>query len=551
MHPPSASPPPHTRHGQNALARGAWEEAAGSFETAISTDPADAGAWDGLATASLWLEDTSRTIEAREQAHRLYLEGGDLRSAARVALDLAGDFLELRGEPAVANGWFQRGRRLLRDLPPGPEHALLHLWDAYFALEGALDPEAGRRYAEQAVQIAERTGAPDLAMLGRALTGLSRVVAGEVERGMSLLDEAVAAAVGGDSTDPDLICRTCCCMIDACEQVRDYGRAVEWCDRLREVSRRWRVRSFLATCRIKYSGVLLWRGDWDEAEAELSTACEELARTRPSGAGAALVRLAEVRRRQGRIEEAEALLHSAGMHPGVLLVRAAVALDAGEAETALDLLDGHLRRVPEGARTERVPTLELVVRAALAIGLPDRAARALTELEETAARLGTEPVRAAALAACGVAASAEGDLKRARTCFEDAAHLFERSGSPYECARTRTLLAGVLAGLNLEHQSRSEASAALAVLEPMGAAPAAAEARALAGDWQPPASGLLTPRQREVLALAAEGMTDREIAERLSISEYTVHRHMSDVFARLGVSTRTGAVARALREGLL
>ncbi|TVP49333.1 MAG: hypothetical protein EA350_02265 [Gemmatimonadales bacterium] len=537
--------------GRAALRQGAWEEALDAFEGALRADEEDAAAWEGLAIAALWLEDHSRVIEARERSHALYGAAGDLPAAARLALELGGAHLELRGEMVIANGWFQRGRRILSDLPPTPEHALVHIWDAFFALEGAHDPDAARAHAERAVEVAEATGASDLTMLGRALTGVSRVIGGEVGPGMALLDEAVASAVAGESNDPDIICRTCCCMIDACEQVRDWGRATEWCDRLRALSERWRVDSFLATCRVKYSGVLLWRGEWEAAEEELTRARDHFATTRPSSAAAPMVRLAEVRRRQGRRKEAEALLDGVGTDPRAVPVRAALAIDAGEADLAAELLMSLLRRIPERALTLRVHIHELLVRAELARDHTGEAASVLAQLEALTEEIGTVPMRAAALSAGGALAFASGDSERARDCFEEAAHLFERSGSPYECACARVEMSRALHALGSRDRATSEAAGALAVLDPMGAVPAADAARKLTGERAAPDTSVLTPRQREVLALAAEGLTDREIGERLFISEYTVHRHMSDILARLGVPTRTGAVGKALREGLL
>jgi LuxR family transcriptional regulator, maltose regulon positive regulatory protein len=156
------------------------------------------------------------------------------------------------------------------------------------------------------------------------------------------------------------------------------------------------------------------------------------------------------------------------------------------------------------------------------------------------------------LAASGAVALARDDAEWARKCFEDAAYLFERSGSPYECARVRLDLARALLALDQRPQARTETMAALRALESMGAAPEAGRARALLQEApSAPRRSSLTRRQMEVLALAAEGLTDREIGERLFISEYTVHRHISDILVRLGASSRTGAVAQAIREGYL
>jgi DNA-binding NarL/FixJ family response regulator len=545
--------PPHPPHlaGSAALGRGAWAEARAIFDAAVASDPTDPSAWEGRAAASLWLQDAEGTVESHEHAYTLHRERGDDLAAARACLELAGAFLELRGEPAIANGWFQRARRLLCDLPPAREHALLHIWDAFFALEVELDTAAGMSHARRAIEISEAAEAPDTAVLGLALEGLSRVISGEVREGMSLLDEAVATAVSGELSDPDFICRTCCCMIDACDQVRDYGRAVEWCDRLRTVAERWQVQSFITTCRIKYSGVLLWRGDWEGAEAELDAALRESGDAAPA---TALVRLAELRRRQGRTEEAVALLDDAGMHPAVVRVRAAMALEADDPVGALDLIDDLLRRIPHRVRTERVGALELRLAAEASLGRADDAQKTLIEIDRIASEIGTDPIQATALWAHGAVAMLREDHAEARRCYEEAAHLFERSGSPYECARARLELAGALAAAGRDDRAAAQAAAALEVLEQMGAAPDTERARTLLASTEPQGDrkeSPLTPRQREVLSLVAEGLTDREIGERLFISEFTVHRHVSDILTRLGASSRTGAVARTLREGLL
>jgi LuxR family transcriptional regulator, maltose regulon positive regulatory protein len=540
-------PPPHSIDaGRAALARGAWRDARGHFDDAVDSEPSDPRAWEGRAAASLWLQDVDTVIESWERAFALHREGGDDCAAAGACLELAGAFVELRGEPVVGNGWIQRARRLLRDAPPCRELALLNIWDGFLALQEGPDVVKGRRHARQAVELSEAAGAEDTAVLALALEGLAAVIGGEVRTGMSLLDEAVAVAVGGELTDPDYIYRTCCCMIDACEQVRDYGRAVEWCDRLREVAERWDVPSFIITCRIKYSGVLLWRGEWEAVEAELNAVRADTGAL-PRSASA---RLAELRRRQGRTEEAQALLQEAGMHTAGVLVRAGLALDSGDPEQALDMAGGLLRRIPEGARTERIGALEIRLRAEVQLGRAEAAAATTAEMKEIASTVGTGPLLAAAHTAHGRLAVLHGDLAAARTAFEESARLYETSGSAYECARARLELASVLEVAGQPDQAAGHAAAAAAVLEPMGAALELARARALLEEREP-AKNPLTARQREVLALVAEGLTDREIGERLFISEYTVHRHVSDILTRLGVSSRTGAAARALREGIL
>lgn len=554
------SPAPLER-GRTALTRGAWEEAAMALDAAVEESPEDAVAWECLGNACMWRQETDRAIEARQRAYALYRERGDDASSARVALDLVWDFLELRGEPAVANGWFQRAGRLLDGLPPGPEHALLGVFHAYMAMDS--DPQAAEARAREAVALADSVDAADIGVLARALQGLALVTEGRVSPGMSLLDEAVAGAIGREITDPQWFYFTCCCMIDACDRVRDFGRSMEWCDQLRQFAGRWRVQAFLTTCRIKYTGALLWRGDWAACEAELEQAAAELGETRPAAVADAIVRLAELRRRQGRPREAEALLGQAERHPMTLRVRAALALDAGDAATALDLLHALRRRTPAAARTEQVAALEMAVRSHAKLGQLEPARAAAADLAAIAAMVETPALRATSLVAAGLAAAAAGEHEPASHLFQDAAYILDAGGAGYEAARVRIDLARSLAALGHPTAAVAETAAALATLEAIGAAGEVRRARKLLArlDAQGARPGrsaayraranALTRRQREVLALVADGLSDRDIADKLCLSPHTVHRHVANVLDRLGVSSRTAAVARALRGDLL
>jgi len=547
--------------GQAALATGAWDDAVRALSEAVAEDPGAAAAWESLGVARMWLQDIDQAIDARERAYTHYREAGDDLSSARVCLDLANDYLEMRGEAAVANGWLQRARRLLEGLPPSREQALLLIWDAYLALMGDADPATAEGHARDAAAVARSAQADDATMLALALQGLAMVSAGRAADGLSLLDEAVAGAIGGEFSDPQWFYLTCCCMIDACDRVRDYGRSLEWCDRLRAYCARWGVEAFLTTCRIKYTGALLWRGDWAGFEAELEHAMQDLDAKRPAALPGALVRLAELRRRQGRHGEAEAMLDRAGAHPLAPPVRAELALERDDPATARDLLEGWLRRTPQGARTERVTALEIKTRAHVALDQIDQASDTAAELETIAGLVGTDALRAAALLAAGFVASARGEHEEARLRFEDAAYLYGTSGSPYEAARARLAHAQTLADLDRSPAAATAAQSALTTFDAMGAAPAARRARRLLARLEPHADSPrssrrhgvtdLTRRQREVLRLIAQGLSDRDIATRLYLSEHTVHRHVSNILTRLDVPSRTAAVATALRRELL
>lgn len=420
------------------------------------------------------------------------------------------------------------------------------------------DPAAAAVHGREAAEIASRVRAPDVGVLALAVHGLACVTEGSVAEGMGLLDEAVAAAIGREITDPQWYYFACCCMIDACDRVRDFSRSLAWCDQLREFAERWRVQAFLSTCRIKYTAALLWRGEWRACEEQLEKAISEMGATKPAAVTGAAVRLAELRRRQGRRDEAEALLSRASANSLALQVRAALALDSGDPDSALDLLDAVLRRTIPSARTERLGALELKVRAHAARGDVDRAMEAAAELASIADRIDTEPLRASALVASGIALAAARELETARRLFEDAAFLLEKNGSRYEAARARLDLARCLADLGRVAAARTEASAALAIFESMGAEVEAAHARKLLGRFEASAhartvsrTGRLTRRQREILMLVSQGLGDREIATQLFLSEHTVHRHIANILVRFEVASRTAAVAKAIRMELL
>ncbi len=534
--------------GRRALVRGAWEEAVDSLRAAAEESPADATAWELLGTAHMWRQETDSAIEARQQAYALYRDRGDDLSSARVALELAEAFFEARGEAAVANGWLQRARRLLEELPPSGEHALLKVWDCYMVLMGEGDPATAEAHAAEGVAIARKSEARDVGILALALQGLSQVGQGRAHEGLDLLDEAAAAAMGGEVTDPQWFYLTCCCMIDACDQVRDYERSMEWCHRLREFCDRWQIQAFRTACRIKYTGALLWRGEWVQCEEELERA------------------VAELRRRQGRLDRAEELLEEARGHPMTSQVRAELALDRDDPASAAEIAEALLRRLPESARTERVAALEILVRAQTELKQVEEARTGASELTSIADQVNTPALRAASLVVRGLTAGAALKHEEAKDLLEDAVHLFEDANARFAAARARLDVARSLAALGRDSAALSETRTALRLLEEMGAEAEAERARRLldrvesgtAGSEQAPAvrtnkprRGPLTRRQREVLALVAEGLSDREIAARLYLSEHTVHRHMANLMSRLEVNSRSAAVARGVREGLI
>ena len=535
--------------GNQALERGAWGEARDLFEEALRHNETPE-ALEGLGRACWWLDDVTRVGEARERAYRVYRRRGDARGAARIALELAEDALIFRAEEAVWNGWTERARRLLADLEPSPEHALLAVRDAFFAFMLAGDMQEARRSAAGAVEIAKRFEMFDLEMFARAVDGVARVAEGHVAEGMRILDEATAAATSGEMRDIELIGNTCCFMIYGCERVRDFPRAAQWCVRVREFSERNALTSLLAVCRTHYAMVLAYGGAWSEAEAELLGAAEQLT-LRPAQAAEGVARLGELRRRQGRHDEATQLFEEVAFLPEGQIGRGLLALDQGDYAEAANVAERLLRQIAPSDRMQRVHAHELLARARAALGDLDAARGALSEVESAAAAVGTTLMRAAAAFTGGAVALASGEADRARSLVEDAVDLYERSRMPYESGEARLLLARTFIALGDQHRAEAEAQRAVETFSRLGAA----HAEKIARETLPPptrkSAGVLTRREREILELVGKGLSDKLIAERLTISEHTVHRHISNVLTKLNVPSRAAAAAQAARLGVI
>jgi DNA-binding CsgD family transcriptional regulator len=544
--------------GWQALARTEWDRARSLFEAAVGRDES-AEALEGLSLAAWWLDDAETLFAKRERAYQLYRRDGDLRSAGRVATLFGIDYYSFRGESAIGNGWFRRAHRLLEELPPAPEHGWLWIWEGQIRLLADNDPATARRLGHEAAELGRALGDLDIEMTGLGLEGLAAVTAGDIDEGMAKLDEATAGAVGGDMSDPAGMGATCCYLIYACERVRDFDRAGQWCERLEDLCRQWRFASLFATCRTHHAGVLLWQGAWKEAEAQLEAATRELEASRPGKVADGIVRLAELRRRQGRLDEAERLLERISFSPHALFGLAALALDRDQAADALDLVDRFLRQIPDEDRTDRAAAFELAVRAHAALGQIDAGRDRLAELEALAAAVTTDPMQASAAFAHGELAHAEGENDLSRRHLEDALDLFGRSGAPFEAAEARLELARVLIELGRDDLALREARSAEAALLDVGAGLGARRAgvllRELGASPARPGRGEptfgLSARELEVLALVAEGHSNQRIAEILVLSEHTVRRHVANILKKMDVPSRTAAAALATRENLL
>ena len=489
-----------------------------------------AEALSGLGVAARYELDADAAIAAHERAYRIARASDDGDAAALLAIELAYDAYSFRGIPE-ALGWIERAAMLVDGRPPSTASATILYCRAYLALLAEHDPDSARAGAVDAGAIARQVGAVDIEMLALALEGLSLVSGGSVGEGTRKLDAAAAAAMGGEMMDIDSIETVCCFVIDGCKRVRDLERANEWCLRVREIASRFGDRQMFAVCRTHYADVLLWHGEWERADDELTACARELGPLRPGRDADALVRLAELRRRQGRVEEAVGILERSTTHRLHALVTGLIALDRGDAEAACDAAYRFLRRIGPTDRYERIAGLELVVRAALARSDHVSARQAADEISAIASSTPNSPLRAAALLADGRVAAAGGGHADAAALLEDAADLFDAAGARYDGALARVELATALRAGGRNERARKAESTARATLRELGAGIRSAHA------------GPLSPREAEILRLVATGLSNDAIASELVLSVRTVERHVANVYAKIGAAGRT---ARAL-----
>lgn len=540
--------------GNEALSRGNWATARGIFDALVAAAPT-AEALDGQGWAAWWQDDADVVFVARERAYQLYREAGDNLGAARMAAWLGNDYLDFRGDTAISNGWIRIAQRLLDELPTASEHGWMAVLLADLALMLEEDTVKARKHAQAATAIGRQVRDRDVEVMGRTIEGLALVTEGDMAQGMALLDEAAAEAVNGTVHELAAVSFILCHLVFACERARDFERATQWCERTQEYADRVGFAFAQGTCRVHYAGILLWRGMWAEAERELADASRYLTQSRPPWEAEARVRLAELRRRQGRTEEAEALFREVDWHPLASLGLAEVALEAGRYQEAEEYARRVLRAVPERSISQRAAGLEVLIRVLAAAGQPDQATGPIEEFQRIAAAIGTLPLRGELSNLSGLVAAASGRHDVARGHLEDAIGLFERCRALHETALARLALAEVFLRQGRRERSRQEASAALRVLEALGASVDAARARALTVSAESPTSaraqGVLTGRQLEIIRLVAQGMSDREIASALVMSEHTVHRHIANILQRLDLPSRSAAVAQASKLGLL
>jgi len=544
-----------------ALSAANWQVAKSILENALQND-ASAEVYESMAKACWWLNNAPAVFEYRTKAYQLYLEKDDRLGASRNACWLGVDYLEFNNEFAVASGWFQRAESLVKGLENTVEYALVLMLKARMGFFVEKNNEHAIRLAKESLHLSKSLNNLDGVMIAKAFIGFIWVTEGKILEGMKLLDEAAILATTATSLDFNLITVTCCFLIDACSRVRDYERASQWCKQVKEISTKRNHKVMFANCRNLYASLLICKGDWKEAEEELMAATIELKKYRSIIVSSSTVRLADLRRRQGRWEEALTLFDEVPSHSLKPLSCAALAYDKGDYEMAENIVERHLRKIPLSTPIERVSDLELLMRIYIKRNKTEEVLALLNELKKTSGLVNTSPLKAAALNAEGIYDYATKNYVAAKHCLEDAVDLYDKVIMPFEASRSRLALAEVLINLRQYSQAESELNIAITGFRELGAEKDLVKAKYilknLYNEKIKPGAGdniyEFTGRELEILRLIAEGKSNEDMAEQLFLSVRTVEKHISNLYQKMGVSgksARAFIVAYAIRHNLV
>ena len=536
--------------GRRSYGRREWTEAHRLLAGVDRATPLGADDLGLLATAAYMLGRDAEHVACLERAHRLHLDLDEPLRAARCAWWIHINLL-VRGEPARSTGWLGRARRLVeRDGRDRVERGYLKL-SLMFEREGAGDRAGAIAAADDALAAGERFGDPDLIALAAQDQGMLLIKEGRVADGLRLLDEAMVAVTAGELS-PIVNGLVYCGVITSCQAAHDPRRAQEWTDALTSwCEQQPDMVSFSGTCLVHRAELMQLHGAWPHALEEARRAGERCAAASNSGGVAqAHYRRGELHRLRGELSSAErayADARRAGLEPQPGL--ALLWLAQGRGDAAAAALSRLLDETPEPS--SRTGLLAAGVEILLGQGDVAGAHRACDELDRIAAGWEGPMVGAIAAHARGAVELADGDARGALASLRHAGQAWRELGAPYEEARTTVLVGLACRQLGDETSAEAELQAAAATFTRLEATPDLERIETIATAPDLAAEHGLTARELEVLRHVAAGRSNRQIAAELVISEHTVARHLQNIFAKLGVPSRTAAASFAFEHGLI
>ena len=501
-----------------------------------------------LAITAFLLGHRNDCIQALQRAYQAELEEDDTLGAVRAAYWLAITLWQ-GGEVAIGNGWLARGQRLL-------EHIEEDVVERGYLLERATFGHIGKgEFAEAAAaapkvtEYGRRFGDPDLTAMGLHIEGRLTIFSGHVADGLRLLDEAMVWVLAGE-VSPILSGVIYCSCVEACQQVSDFGRMGEWTHALTIwCDSQPGLVAFTGQCAVHRGQLMRLHGAFHDAISELEHAAARYAAAGGNPAvGQAHYERGEALRITGENDAAEAAYTEAATYghpaqPG----RALLWLARGRSHAASAAIHRVVAEVQDPVhRSQLLPT---AVDVLVTVGELEEAASLADQLGGFGSAFGCSALQAAGEYARASVALARADAEDALAAARGAADAWARLSAPYEVARCRVLMGRALRLIGDAESAVAELAEARRALARLGAAPAEHEVAVLLGDARVP--GGLSPRELEVLRLVAAGKSNPEIAAALVLSGKTVSRHLSNIFAKLDVGSRTAAAAFAFEHHLV
>ena len=531
--------------GREAFQRREWRVARDRLSASdpATLEPSDLHA---LATAAYLAGDMETCVQAWQRAFQVHSDAGDRQAAARDALWLTLVLVNSNNDSA-GRGWQARAARLLDDEPGDvPERGFLQMHEMYQQIFSG-HFEEGFELAVTVAESGRRHREPDQIAVGLMCQGRMTMYTGRVPEALGLLDESMALVAAGE-VSPIIGGVAYCTMIDACQEIDDFRRMTDWTRMLSQwCEQQPDLVPYTGQAAVHRAQIMRLHGAWSDALEEL-----ELAQARyealglGEAVGDALYERGEVLRLQGDVEGATAAYDAADAlgrdpQPGLTLLW----LSQGRVDAAVAVVLRLLDEMADPVHRSRV--LPAAVEVLIAGDDLDGADAAAEELEQIASGFGSAALSASASYAKGSVALARSEPAAALPHLRVAWRRWLDLGARYQAAWARARIGQAFRALGDEDSARAELVVAGRTFDELGAVPARAEVERLLGGGRPDG---LTARELEVLRLVAAGRSNPQIAAELFLSEKTVARHLSNIFGKTNVKSRTEAAAYAYQHQL-